>query len=152
MAAVTELEIFTAIKAKIAAVANGWLAGKRVDFGRRPPNGTNPPYVVIAVEEQDDEDIESDGDVAQTFIAELAAKSVGPDDAEDASLAVAQLDPTWTDASDGGVTLADTDHGVVAVIPKSGRLRLIEPLRDGGQDQYTATRRWEISTAALVGA
>lgn len=151
MAAVAEIEVFTAIKLKLA-VATGWLSGKTVYFGRRSPNGANPSYVVVAVEEQDTDDIESDGSIAQRFLCEMAVKSVGPDDAEDAALAVTELDPTWTLEGDGGVTLTDTDHGVVAVVPKSGKLRLIEPLRDGGQDQYTATRRWEIHTAALVGA
>ncbi len=152
MAAITELEVFTAIKAKFSAVAEGWLLGKPVYFGRRSPNGTNPPYVVVNVEEQDADDIESDGAIAQRFLCELAVKSVGPNDAEDAAIAVTELDPSWTADGDGGVTIDAPDHGVVAVVPKSGKLRLIEQLRDGGQDQYAATRRWEISTAALVGA
>lgn len=152
LGAVTELEVFTAVKAKLAGVG-GWFATEQVKFhfGRRPPNAAPPPYVVIAVEEQDADDFESDGAVAQKFMAEIAVRAVGPEDAEAAMLLLVQCEPRWY-LSDHGVDLADTDKCVVpgGVMPKTGKLRLIEPLL-AGEDQYTLSRRWEIHTAALIG-
>lgn len=155
LGAVTELEIFTAVKARMTA-AGGWFATPdlKFHFGRRPPNAnpTDPEaaYVVVAVEEQDaDDNVESDGAVAQRFAVEMAVRAVGAEDAELANAALITLDPRW-DASNPGLTLTDTDKGVVGVMPKSGKLRLLERLQ-AGSDQYTATRRWEVWTGALIG-
>lgn len=151
---ITPLDLFTAIKAKVNA-QTGLLATMPVHFGRRPPNavltsGANTPYMVVMIEEQEDADVESDGAVAQIFTVEMAIRTVGPDDATAAIDALVKIDPRWTTNSHG-VNLADTDKAVVGVLPKHGRLRLIEPLKDGGQDQYSAFRRWEIHCAALIG-
>lgn len=150
LGSVTELEIFTAVKARIVA-AGGWFATPdlAIHFGRRAPNADDKPYVVVAVEEQDDPDIESDGAVAQKFLVEILALANGPSDAESAAAAVMALDPVWT-ASSPGLTLTDTDRGVVAAVPKSGKLRLLERLK-AGKDEYTATRRWDVWTGALLG-
>lgn len=154
MPAVTELEIFTAVKATIAAANGNWLSQDAVYFNRRPPNSAltaGASYVVIAVEEKDeDPDVESDGAVSQCFAVEIAARVNGADDANEATPALVELDPLWTD-TDAGIDLGIADHGVNHVIPRTGRLRLIEPLRSG-DDQYTATRRWDVYTAALLGA
>lgn len=151
MALVTELEVFTAVASAIGTATGNWLQGKDVYFGRRSPNGANPPHVVVAVEEQENEGPDSDGDCQQVFVVEIMAKAVGPDDTASMNEAIVELDPVWSSDSPG-LTLADTDKGVTCVVPKPGKLRLIEQLRDGGQDQYTATRRWEVRTAALIGA
>ncbi len=154
--AVTSLELFTAIKAKVAAQA-GVLATMPVHFGRRPPNAVRPvtgndtPYMIVAIEEHDDAEVESDGAVAQIFDVEMAIRTVGPDDAAAANAALVALDPAWY-SNAHGVTLTDDEKRVVGVLPKTGKLRLIEPLKDGGQDQYSATRRWEVHCGASLGA
>lgn len=150
LGAVTELEIFDAVRRKLVAVG-GWFALESVayHFGRRAPNAVEPPYVVIAVDEQDDGDVESDGAIAQRFAVEIAVRCVGPDGAEAATALLVQCDPRWG-ATSHGVNITDTDKAVCAVMPKRGGLKLIEPLK-GGEDQYAATRRWEIWTAAHIG-
>lgn len=150
MAAVTELEIYTTVRAK-AIAAGGWFAtaGLKFHFGRRPPNADTPPYMVIAVEEQDEPDTEADGETMQKFMVEMAIRAVGPDDAEAASAALPSLDPKW--GADTGLTIDGAYREVTGVTPKSGKLRLLEPLQ-AGEDQYTATRRWEVWTSAFLGA
>lgn len=150
LGAVTELDVFTAVKAKLAA-AGGWFAseGVKYHFGRRPPNANDAPYVVIAVEEQESDDVESDGAIAQKFTVEIAVQTVGPADAEAATALLVTIDPRWG-ARNHGVNIEDTDKGVVAVVPKRGGLKLIEPLK-AGEDQYAATRRWEVWCAAMIG-
>jgi hypothetical protein len=131
--------------------AGGWFASEQVKFhfGRRPPNSDPPPYAVIAVEEIGEPEVESDGAIQQQFAVELALKCVGPDDAEAAIAQLVSLDPRWY-SQDHGYTLTGTNQDVIDVIPKLGRLRLIDPLR-GGEDQYDAVRRFEVWTAAQTG-
>lgn len=148
LGAVTELEVFAAVKARIVAAA-GWFTGVPIHFGRRAPNAAAAPYVVVAVEEQDGDDIESDGAAAQRFLVEIAVRSTGPEDAESAAAALVSLDPRWN-ASDPGLTLTDTDKKVNACQPRSGRLRLIEKLKSG-KDQYIVSRRWVVWTSAFIG-
>lgn len=147
---VSELDIFTSARAKMLLLG-GWFAAEQVKFhfGRRPPNAAGPPLVVIAVEESTDPDVESDGGVEQKFDVEIAVYAVGPDDAAAAAAQLATIDPRWYSA-DHGFTLPGTDQSIVAVYPKRGSLRLIEPLR-GGEDQYVAKRRYEFQTAAQTG-
>lgn len=149
MAAVTELQVFAAVRDKLLN-AGSWVSTKPIHFGRRPPGSAVPPYTVINVSEDTDADVESDGAAGQEFAVELAVKAVGPEDAQDAIAAVTALDPAWP-ATDTGLTLAGTNQSVVAVLPKTGRLRLIPPLASSN-DQYDAVRRWKITTAALLGA
>lgn len=150
LGAVTELEIFAAVKANLVTVG-GWFTLENVayHFGRRAPNAAEPPYVVIAVDEQNSDDVESDGAIAQRFTVEIAVRCVGPADAESATALLVQCDPRWG-ANPPGVNIADTDKAVCAVFPRRGGLKLIQPLK-GGEDQYAATRRWEIWTAAHIG-
>lgn len=151
LGAVTELEVFTAVRAKLASVG-GWFASEAVKFhfARRPPNAADAPYVLIAVDELDSDDVESDGATAQRFAVEIAVLAVGPEDAESATALLVACEPKWY-AADSGVTISDTDKGVTGVMPKTGKLKLIDPLI-GGEDQYTATRKWEIWTGAHIGA
>lgn len=151
LGAVTELELFTAVKDCLLA-AEGWFAtpGLFFHFGRRAPNADDTPYVVIAIEEQEDPDVESDGAAAQQFLVEILAVASGPLDAEAANTAMTALSPAWN-STDTGLTLTDTDKTVCAVYRKSGRLRLLERLK-AGSDQYSVALRWRVDTAALIGA
>lgn len=150
MPAVTELDVFTAVRAKLLA-AGGWFAAEslKFHFGRRPPNAAEPPYAVIAVEEAEDNEPESDGAVAQKFAAEIAIRAVGPEDAQAATAALVAAEPRWH--LPHGMTLPGADQSISGVMPRSGKLRLLEALM-AGADQYTAARRWEIHTAAFIGA
>ncbi len=145
--ATTPLQLWTGLKAKLAAIS-GWWETATVYLNRRPPNGASPPYVVATVE-MTKIDQESDGACFQEFDVEIVGRAVGPADTETIDANLPKLDGFPGDPT-GGITLT-VPNIVTGIFPQTGKLRTMVDLKDGGNDQHAPGRRWTILVSSGIG-
>ncbi len=146
MPAAMPLDVFAAVRPVLVALG-GWWATATIHFGRRPPNGAMPPYVVGNVDETKPAVVESDGAAVQEFALEIVGRSVGPDDAAAMNEQFPRFDAPASNPS-GGIDL--TPCKVTLVTPDGSRLKVLNELVEGN-DQYAVGRRWLLTVASTPG-
>lgn len=152
MPAVTCLQVFTAVKTRLAALGAWWAArdaAGAIFYGRRAPNGAVPPYVVVNIGETQPMELESDGCAAQFLSLEILGVAIGPTDAAAIDTELLKMDPSPSDP-DASLVLGDGNK-VSGMFPEGSRLQMIGELRDGGKDQFSVGRRWRLNVTSGPG-